>query len=54
MLTPLNPVLAQDPRYLAHYQALVEEVRRQNVGLVIIKAASRRNWPRGAEHTYTT
>jgi aryl-alcohol dehydrogenase-like predicted oxidoreductase len=54
VLTPLNPVLAQDPSYLANYEALVDEVRRQDVGLMIIKAGSRRNWPRGAKHTYTT
>ena len=54
MLTPLNPVLARDSAYLGDYQALVSEVERQDVGLMIIKAAARRNWPEGADKTYTT
>jgi predicted aldo/keto reductase-like oxidoreductase len=54
VLTPLNWVLGQDPAYLADYQALVAEVQAQDVGLMIIKAASRRNWPEQAEHGYTT
>jgi aryl-alcohol dehydrogenase-like predicted oxidoreductase len=45
VLTPLNYVLAQDPAYLADYQALVAEVQAQDAGLMIIKAVSRRNWP---------
>ena len=54
VLTPLNWVLAQDPAYLADYQALVAEVQAQDAGLMIIKAAARRNWPEPVEHTYTT
>jgi aryl-alcohol dehydrogenase-like predicted oxidoreductase len=55
VLTPLNYVLGQDPLYLADYQALVSEARAQDVGLMIIKVASRRNWPdSGAEKPYTT
>jgi predicted aldo/keto reductase-like oxidoreductase len=55
VLTPLNYVLGQDPVYLADYQALVAEVQARDVGLMIIKAASRRNWPEGpVEHGYTT
>lgn len=54
VLTPLNPVLARDGAYLADYEALVEEVKRQDVGLMIIKTAARRNWPEGADKTYTT
>ena len=49
VLSPLNWVLAQDPAYLADYQALVAEVQAQDVGLLIIKAAARRNWPEGPE-----
>jgi predicted aldo/keto reductase-like oxidoreductase len=45
VLTPLNAKLAEDPAYLADYQALVGEVRRQDAGLMIIKTISRRNWP---------
>ena len=54
VLTPLNWVLAQDPAYLADYQGLVAEVQAQDAGLMIIKAASRRNWPERATHAYTT
>jgi hypothetical protein len=50
----VNPVLARDATYLHDYDALVEEVQRQDVGLMIIKTAARRNWPDGADHTYTT
>ena len=55
VLTPLNYVLGRDPAYLADYQALVAEVQAQDAGLMIIKAASRRNWPeQPVEHGYTT
>jgi predicted aldo/keto reductase-like oxidoreductase len=54
VLTPLNWVLAQDPAYLADYQALVAEVQAQDAGLMIIKTVSRRNWPEQAGHGYTT
>ena len=54
MLTPLNPVLWRDDAYRADYQALVDEVRRQDAGLMTIKTVSRRNWPEGAEQTHTT
>jgi aryl-alcohol dehydrogenase-like predicted oxidoreductase len=54
VLTPLNPVLWRDESYRADYQALVEEVRRQDVGLMTIKTVSRRNWLEGADHSHTT
>jgi aryl-alcohol dehydrogenase-like predicted oxidoreductase len=54
VLTPLNPVLWRDASYRAGYEALTEEVSRQDVGLMTIKAVSRRNWPEGADHSYTT
>jgi aryl-alcohol dehydrogenase-like predicted oxidoreductase len=54
VLTPLNFVLGQDPAYLADYQALVAEVQAQDVGLMIIKTVSRRNWPEPVEHGYST
>jgi predicted aldo/keto reductase-like oxidoreductase len=54
VLTPLNYVLSQDPAYLSGYQALVAEVQAQDAGLMIIKVASRRNWPEPVEHGYTT
>jgi predicted aldo/keto reductase-like oxidoreductase len=54
VLSPINWVLAQDPAYLAAYEALVAEVQAQDAGLMIIKSAARRNWPEPVEHTYTT
>lgn len=54
VLTPLNPVLWRDDAWRADYEALVEEVRRQDVGLMTIKTVSRRNWPQGADRTHTT
>jgi aryl-alcohol dehydrogenase-like predicted oxidoreductase len=54
VLTPLNPVLARDSAYLGDYEALVDEVQRQDVGLMIIKTVARRNWPDGMDKSYTT
>ena len=54
VLTPLNPVLWRDDSYRADYEALVDEVQRQDVGLMIIKAVARRNWREGAEHSHAT
>jgi len=56
VLTPWNYILSTDEGYRADYEALVEEIRRQDAGLMIIKTVSRRNWPEGdAEgQRYTT
>ena len=54
VLTPLNYVLAADLDYRRDYEALVEEVRAQDAGLMTIKAVSRRNWPEGLEQRFTT
>jgi aryl-alcohol dehydrogenase-like predicted oxidoreductase len=54
VLTPLNPVLWRDPVFRASYEALVEEARRQDVGLMTIKTVSRRNWPDGTDPTHST
>jgi aryl-alcohol dehydrogenase-like predicted oxidoreductase len=51
VLTPLNPVLARDDEFGAAYAALVEEVRRQDVGLMTIKTVARRNWPGTASYS---
>ena len=45
VLTPLNQTLLQDEAFRSDYERLVEEVRRQDVGLMTIKAVARRNWP---------
>lgn len=54
VLTPLNRALWRDASYRSDYEALVEEVRRQDAGLMTIKTVSRRNWLEGAEHSATT
>lgn len=54
VLTPLNPVLWRDPAFRTNFEALVDEVRRQDAGLMTIKTASRRNWPDGADQTHAT
>ena len=49
VLTPLNAVLWREERFRDDWAALVDEVRRQDVGLMTIKTVSRRNWPGVAE-----
>ncbi len=45
VLTPLNAVLWRDEAFRQAYAALVDEVRRQDAGLLTIKTVARRNWP---------
>ena len=45
VLTPLNPVLWRDAAFRDAWAALVEEVQRQDAGLMTIKTVSRRSWP---------
>lgn len=52
VLTPFNLVLSREPGYRAAYDALVEEVERQDAGLMLIKTVARQNW-RG-EHRWAT
>ena len=47
VLTPWNYALSADESYLGDFEALVEEVKRQDAGLMTIKTVSRRNWPEG-------
>jgi aryl-alcohol dehydrogenase-like predicted oxidoreductase len=56
VLTPWNYILSTDESYRSDYEALVEEIQRQDAGLMIIKTISRRNWPEGGAsgHRYTT
>jgi aryl-alcohol dehydrogenase-like predicted oxidoreductase len=54
VLTPLNPVLWRDGSYRDAYEALVDEVRRQDAGLMTIKTVARRNWPQGEDPSHTT
>jgi aryl-alcohol dehydrogenase-like predicted oxidoreductase len=54
VLTPLNPVLWRDSTFRAAWAALVEEISRQDAGLMSIKTVSRRNWPEGSPQDYAT
>ena len=57
VLTPWNFILSTDENYRADYEALVEEMKGQDTGLMIIKTISRRNWPEGdptGDQRYTT
>src|ERR687893_2210112 len=47
VLTPWNYVLSTDEEYRRVFEALVEEIGRQDAGLMTIKTISRRNWPQG-------
>ncbi len=57
VLTPWNYILSTDEDYRRDYEALVEEIERQDAGLMTIKTVSRRNWPEGdpqRDQRYTT
>ncbi len=57
VLTPWNYILSTDEAYRSDYEALVEEIKRQDAGLMIIKTISKRNWPEGdpeGDQKYTT
>jgi aryl-alcohol dehydrogenase-like predicted oxidoreductase len=57
VLTPWNYILSTDEDYRRDYEALVQEIKRQDVGLMTIKTVSRRNWPEGdptRDQRYTT
>ena len=47
VLTPWNYILSTDEGYRRDYEALVQEIKRQDAGLMTIKTVSRRNWPDG-------
>src|ERR687896_1842657 len=47
VLTPWNYILSTDDDYARDFEALVEEIERQDAGLMTIKTVSRRNWPEG-------
>ena len=47
VLTPWNHVLGRDESYRRDFEALAEEAKRQDAGLLTIKTISRRNWPEG-------
>jgi len=47
VLTPWNYILSTDESYSRDFEALVEEIKRQDAGLMTIKTVSQRNWPEG-------
>ena len=53
VLLPLNYPLAQNPQYLADFNALVEVCRARNVAVQIIKSVTRAPWGE-REHTRAT
>ena len=54
VLTPYNYRLTRYPEYLHDFEALVEEVRAQDVGLMLIKAVARNLWRAGEERRFAT
>jgi len=57
VLTPWNFILSTDDDYRRDFRALVGEIKRQDAGLMAIKAISKRNWPEGdpeGDQRYTT
>jgi aryl-alcohol dehydrogenase-like predicted oxidoreductase len=53
VLTPLNYLLYSNEDYRRDYEGLVEEVQRQDAGLMIIKAIAKNLWREG-EQRYAT
>lgn len=53
VLTPLNHVLYRDAAYRRDFDALVDEIRRQDVGLMTIKSVARGPW-KTDNHTHAT
>lgn len=54
VLTPLNFILYSNASYRAAYEALVAEVRRQDVGFMTIKTVARGPWPSEDAKRYAT
>ncbi len=54
VLTPYNLVLADDAGYRADFDALVERVSLDDVGLMVIKAIARNAWRSDAPKRYST
>jgi aryl-alcohol dehydrogenase-like predicted oxidoreductase len=54
VLTPYNFQLAGDERYRRDFDALVQEVQRQEAGLMLIKAIARNLWKANETQRYST
>jgi aryl-alcohol dehydrogenase-like predicted oxidoreductase len=53
VMFPVNPRLWADPRYREEAEALLEEARRRDVGVMVIKAGAARPWSAGPRHSTT-
>jgi aryl-alcohol dehydrogenase-like predicted oxidoreductase len=49
VLTPWNWRLARVPEFRRDFDALVDEIRSQDAGLMVIKALARNLWPEGVQ-----
>lgn len=54
VLTPYNYRLAQYPGYFRDFEALVEEIRAQDAGLMLIKTVARNLWGADQKRPYET
>ncbi len=54
VLTPLNFVLYANAEYRRSYDLLVEEIKRQDAALMVIKAVARGTWGEGEARPYST
>ena len=54
VLTPFNYRLSIEPAYLRDFEALIEEVRAQDAGLMLIKTLARNLWRLGEAPRYDT
>jgi aryl-alcohol dehydrogenase-like predicted oxidoreductase len=54
VLTPLNFILFHDASYRNSFHALVEEIRKQDAGLMVIKAVARGPWKQEDVRNYAT
>jgi aryl-alcohol dehydrogenase-like predicted oxidoreductase len=54
VITPYNYALSRYPDYVRDFEALVHEIRTQDAGLMLIKAAARNLWKTGELHWRTT
>lgn len=54
VLTPLNYILHSRPEYREDFEALVEETKRQDVALRVIKAIAKGPWGVDQQRTYST
>lgn len=54
VLTPYNYRLTLEPEYLRDFEALVEQIRAQDAGLMLIKALARNLWRAGELARFTT